>query len=295
MFLTSWNLKSFTVVLVALIAVYWGWRSWYLSTAGLRSLLFFRPCALLSREVLVAATKDRFEVLLLRFSLPSGSTTWGVDLSLGEHIKVRSNGLLPMARSYSPVAARSGEFDLIVKVYPPASGGKTPAHVSHHLSTLLLGDNAYISGPYPPPFQHMVRNVGRRVGIVAFGVGITEALGVAAGLPKSVDEVVLLWALRDHSELFAQQQLKDLMATWQQKLVVKYHFSRESGRRLDPPRLREVFPWTEGNIEEQRFLAIGTKPMMASAYTMLDQAGIPYHKLLTKSLGMRKSSDSPLE
>eukprot|EP00931_Biecheleriopsis_adriatica_P008091 TRINITY_DN109322_c0_g1_i1.p1 TRINITY_DN109322_c0_g1~~TRINITY_DN109322_c0_g1_i1.p1 ORF type:complete len:296 (-),score=44.89 TRINITY_DN109322_c0_g1_i1:62-949(-) len=292
MLLTQSVLQKIGAVLSALLAIYFGWRSWYLSTPGLRSLLFFRSCPLLAKEVLVHASSDRFQVLQLTFGLPDNSTELDLNIAVGEHIKIRSNGLFPFARSYSPVAIRPGEFDLIVKVYPPTFGYKTPAFVSHHLSTLQIGDTALLSAPYPPPFQTMKRDVARKVGIIAFGVGITEAIGVVSGLPASVEAIVLLWALRDRQELYAGRLLEELQAKKKTSLTIKHYFSAEAGRRLDVQALREIFPWTDGSAEDQRFLAVGTKTMMKDAYALLNSAAIPYRKLLKKKFGIRAVTDA---
>jgi len=216
-----------------------------------------------------------------------------VDISLGEHVKIRSGGLLPLARSYSPVAIRSGEFDLIVKVYPRVFNYGTPAFVSDLLSSLRVGDHAQISGPYPPPlFQRMVRDTAKRVGVIALGVGITEAIGVIAGLPTTVHNIHLLWALRDHSEVYAKNMLEELVRTRAPALVIKYHFSKETGQRFDVETLLDVFPWRNGSAKDQRFLAVGTKKMMTSTYRMLEDAKIPFETLLTKKFGIRQSAES---
>jgi len=293
--LSRWAILGLGVAFV--FVLYVGWRTWYLSKPGLRSMLFFRPCKLLSKETLVEAAPDRLAVRRFVFALPGGDTGEpDVQLALGEHIKVRGAGFLPFARSYSPVAVRRGEIELVVKIYPADGRGKTPAGVSSHLDSLQEGEEALLSGPYPPPFQRVAREPGRKVGIVAYGVGITEALGVAWGELPRADEVALLWALRDRSELYAQQELQALRDAG---LQVRYHFSREGGGgRLGPQQLREAFPWgpvdssgkDSEHAQEVRFLVVGTKAMKRETYAMLASAGLPCQRLLKKTFGMRKKT-----
>lgn len=255
---------------------------WYARTEGLRSFFLFRPCRLLSKETLVEAAPGRLAVRRFRFALPGGAKDFGVDFTRGECVKVRVPGLLPLSRSYSPVAARPGGFDLIVKIYPVDGPGRKRVGASSHLDTLKEGDSAYVSGPYPPPLKHMARSPGRRVGIVAYGVGITESLAVAAAeLGRS--EVVLLWALRDQSEVFAQAELSELQA---RGLRLHHHFSREAGECLGPAKLREIFPWADAP-QDCRFLVVGTKAMKKATRKMIPEAGLEYLPLLKNKFGLR--------
>lgn len=110
-------------------------------------------------------------------------------------------------------------FDLVIKVYP---GGRT----SSHLDALALGEAALMSGPYPPWAMQMRRNAapGMAVGIVACGVGITEALPVAraqlaapageAGASAVVRRVVLVWQCRTAADVFWRSELRALLAQY---------------------------------------------------------------------------------
>lgn len=261
--------------------------TWYLNQPGLRSFLVFRPSRLLSKEKLVKADGPRLAVYRFTFVLPEGGTDLDLDLGVGEHIKIRGAGI--RARSYSPVAARPGEFDIIIKVYPAG-----PAAVSSYLEGLREGEYAQMSGPYPPrPFLHQSRDGGRRAGIVAFGVGITEALGVIWGelQRREADEVVLVWALRERSEVYVEAELEALAVaatngtTGTPRLRVHKYFSREKGRRLGEAELRDFFPWTSESAEDLRFLVVGTKEMNKKTYQALTNAGLAHRKLLKKRPG----------
>lgn len=273
--------------IVAFMACVGGVMTWYLSQPGLRSFLIFRSCRLLSKEKLVNADGPRLAVYRFTFALPEGGTDLNLDLSVGEHVKIRGTGF--RARSYSPVAARPGEFDLIIKVYPAG-----PAAVSSYLEGLREGEYAQMSGPYPPrPFLHQSRDGGRHVGIVAFGVGITEALEVIRGelQRREADEVVLVWALRDRSEAYAEAELAALAVaatdgtTGTPRLRMHKYFSREKGRRLGEAELYDFFPWTSKSAEDLRFLVVGTKQMNEKTYQALTNAGLAHRKLLKKRPG----------
>lgn len=233
------------------------------------------------------ADVSRLAVYRFTFALPEGGADLGLDLGIGEHVKIRGAGF--RARSYSPVSARPGEFDLIIKIYPAG-----PAAVSSYLEGLQEGEYAQMSGPYPPrPLMHQSRDGGRYVGIVAFGVGITEALGVISGelQRRDADEVVLVWALRERSELYAQAELDALAAAAANgnvstpRLRLHHYFSKEKGHRLGEAELREFFPWTDGSAEDRRFLVVGTKAMNKKTYQTLTTAGLTHRRLLKKRPG----------
>lgn len=138
------------------------------------------------------------------------------------------------------------------------------------------------------------RNPGRFVGIVAFGVGITEALPVAeAEIEQGDAEMVkLLWASRTLADTFWEQRIGALEASGKFELV--HLFSRETRAgalhgRVSTQVLKEVFgpsAWPTSNNDtcaaDIRFLAVGTKEMMKDAQAMLAEIGysMPEHALL---------------
>lgn len=156
-------------------------------------------CTLLSRDVLVAAdaARDTLEVQRLRFALPDGAVASGPTA----HVKVRApdapgyatqglnSGVIGLLVTHSGVAldrqrmrvraysmdideARSS-FNLTVKIYP---GG--PPHTrgtSAWLGELKVGSTASV--PQTRRIEWAVAPAkARRVGVVAFGVGIVECL-----------------------------------------------------------------------------------------------------------------------
>merc|ERR1712031_103362 len=100
--------------------------------------------------------------------------------------------------------------------------------------------------------------------------GITEALGAARGEIERAEaqEVVLLWALREKAEQHCHDELSvlaKLAVTQGMCFRVHHYFSITEGRRLDAKCLLHFFPWTRGEAEEQRCLAVGTKEMKTKA------------------------------
>ena len=143
-------------------------------------------CQLLSREVLTAAdattTPSTLAVHRLRFALPAAFRTPGCcDGESGMlHVRVKApdaNGKM-LVRPYSAhVHPANQTFELVVKAYP---GG-----VSEKLCALPVDAYAHV-----PEIRALDwRRDSKRVGMVCFGVGITECLGPAEALLKAGGEV----------------------------------------------------------------------------------------------------------
>ena len=143
-------------------------------------------CQLLSREVLTVAdattTPSTLAVHRLRFALPAAFRTPGC--CGGEsgmlHVRVKAadaNGKM-LVRPYSAhVHPANQTFELVVKAYP---GG-----VSEKLCALPVDAYAHV-----PEIRALDwRRDSKRVGMVCFGVGITECLGPAEALLKAGAEV----------------------------------------------------------------------------------------------------------
>ena len=136
---------------------------------------FQSQCTLLSRDVLVAAdaSRDTLEVQSLRFALPAGAVASGPTA----HVKVRAPdapGQRGRVRAYSMLVDEAqSSFNLTVKIYP---GG--PPHsrgTSAWLGALAVGSSASV--PQTRQIEWAVAPMqARRVGLVAFGVGIVECL-----------------------------------------------------------------------------------------------------------------------
>ena len=127
-----------------------------------------------------------FEVQRLRFALPKGGHAFGPSA----HIKVRAPdapGQRDRVRAYSALLEESAAgvaaeaawggrstFNLTVKIYP--GGPPSSRGTSAYLGSVPVGEKVHV-----PQTRTMAWAVGemhqvRRVGLVAFGVGIVECL-----------------------------------------------------------------------------------------------------------------------
>jgi NAD(P)H-flavin reductase len=302
---------------VVFAVVYGAWRAHFLSgdQLAMKSLMFFRPFKLIAAQTLVEAERGaagggavvRYAVRRLTFALPppaDGGTTslasLGFDLGLGDFVQVQApGGFPPRVRAYSPASpeGRAGSFDLVVKCY----GGQ----VSGHLEELEVGETALLSGPGPVPWMQLRRSSsgggsggdgGAPIGLVAFGVGITEALPVARSELErgggsqgsgSANTVTLLWANRGWADVFWRQELEAMQEKYgRERFAVVHALSREQPRggcehgRVDRALLQRVF--AEFDRTRTRFLVVGTKAMKKSAVAHLAALGFSGPALLKK-------------
>ena len=230
-------------------------------------------------------TTTRLPVHTLTFQIPKNVTFSGkaiphnnVRLDMGDVVKMVIPGYKP--KSYSISALRETEFDVTFKVYPNG-------RASGFLDRLQVGDYINSFGMK----KSTIRNPGSYVGIIAYGVGITEALPVAkAELEKNdAQQVVLLWASRTQADTFWNDDIQELEQQYPTKFKMVYIFSREEvdgclKGRIDPQILSEVFHGAKDTKEGARFLSVGTKDMMRMTDRMLSEVGfdMPKHALLPK-------------
>ena len=175
-------------------------------------------------------------------------------------------------------AIRDGEFDITFKVYPNG-------RASGYLDSLKEGDYVNSFGMR----AGKDRNPGSYVGIIAYGVGITEAWPVAkAELEKGdAKKVKLLWACKSKADTFWNAEIERVKKLYPEKLELVNIFSREKREgclngRIDSRVLAEVFG---DSPPDARFLAVGTKEMMSQTYRLLNELGYDTQKqlLLVKS------------
>ena len=159
---------------------------------------------------------------------------------------------------------------------------------SGHLDRLKVGEtiNVFAVG-------NRRRHAGRSLGLVAYGVGITEALPLAAAeLAKGTQRVVLLWASRTAADMFWAAELGALRAKHGEAFELVTILSREVREgalkgRVDAGVLEAVFVSRLSLADaaaraEARFVSVGTKQMMAHTDALLAQIGcpMPEHALL---------------
>ena len=122
-------------------------------------------------------------------------------------------------KSFSVSAERKGEFDLTVKIYPNG-------RASGYLNRLEIGDTV---GFWPK--SRKLRNPGTHVALIAYGVGITEILPMAATeLAKpEAEQVRLLWASRTPGDTFWRDQIAALEEAYPERFSFAEIISRDPG------------------------------------------------------------------
>jgi NAD(P)H-flavin reductase len=233
-------------------------------------------------------------------------------LDLGDVMKV----VIPQykAKSYSVSALRHNEFDITFKVYPNG-------RASGYLDRLQMDDTIFTFGLS----KGRVRNddttttaTMTHVGIIAYGVGITEAWPMAKAelehvSPSSTKTVTLIWAARTRADTFWHDEIQQYQRRQppppsdpcpnptQVVFTMHYIFSRDDTDpnsfkgHINANLLTRIFcsDWKEKkkNIDTAairfvpRFLSVGTKEMMAQTDELLASIGYPmpeYALLLKK-------------
>jgi len=228
-------------------------------------------CELVGKSTLSEARGE--PVRNLTFRAPPG-TTVNVDTALRQVVVVRAFGGLRMYSPTSEPNRSDGTFDIVVRVY---ENGK----VSRWLDEVALGAKVPMIWPWPAPLRADRRNPGVRVGLIAFGIGVTELYRVAVSELRDpgVQTVVLLYATRSKEEQEVMNpELLDLEARHEGRFRLERTLSRECAAgfrsgRVDAAMFADVFPWADANRANVRFLPSGTREMMKDAMAMLDGLG----------------------
>lgn len=247
------------------------------------------PAILLRKKPLVVEDSDHLPVYTLTFQTPQGKEFLGVksgapfSIAQGDVVKVCVPDYKP--KSYSMSAERPGEFDITLKVYP---GGRA----SGYLDRCPIGGSIDVFGLA----KGKQRCPGSHIGLIAYGVGITEALPVAAALLSEQDlqlgsldwaepeRVLLLWASRTYGDTFWHDRIAALKEQHGDRFEVRTILSREDREgslkgRVSPEVLSEVFDGAWGTQPGSnrragvRFLSVGTKEMMMDTDKMLGKIG----------------------
>ena len=260
--------------------------------------LYFQTCrrrggaaTLLRKRTIVEAKPEtgQLPVRTLTFASPNGGASLGLRLEMADITKVLIKDRAGQAfdlKSYSMSAERAGEFDLTVKMYPGGMG-------SGYLDRVQVGEAIDIYAMAER--YNAVRHAGTHVGVLAFGVGVTEALPVARGeLERPVHaggprQVHLLWSARTFGDMFWHDEIAALERAHPGRFTVTRILSREDREgclkgRIDAEVLADVFGgWHEAGAEP-RFHAVGTCLMMRQAKYNLVCAGFEWPKsaLLTR-------------
>lgn len=243
------------------------------------------PTKLIQKKEMVSEGRDRLPVYTLTFEIPSGTFSEKackhseIRIDMGDVVKMVIPGYKP--KSYSVSDLRETEFDVTLKVYPKG-------RASGYLDRLRIGDTINSFGKH----VSRKRNPGKYVGLIAYGVGITEALPLAkAELGKgNAEQLILLWATRTKDDWFWYDRIAELSSYFPDKFRMVHILSRENEEgalhgRIDADVIQKVFDFPVQEKEMVRFLSIGTKGMMASTDKLLTSVGysMPLHSLLPKT------------
>jgi NAD(P)H-flavin reductase len=225
----------------------------------------------------------RLSVHALTFSIPAQESFEkpaiphsNIQIDLGDVVKMVIPGYKP--KSYSVSELREDEYEVTFKAYPNG-------RASGYLDRLKVGDTIQSFGKS----ANRIRNPGNFVGIIVFGIGITEGLPVAkAELEKDdADQVVLLWACRTFDDYFWHDKIEELLEKHGENFRLERIMSQDYRDgclrgRVDPEVLDQVFQ--PADRDNARFLSVGTKEMMNTTYRMLAEIGysMPRNALLPK-------------
>jgi len=277
-------------------------------------------CKLLSREILTTNTNSTTSpspaVHRLRFSLPL--TAQIPDCCNGEsgmlHVRVKApdddargvvGGGPTTTMRLQPYSAhivdddssnKRRSFDLLVKIYHhPTIGTTTSSSSSNHHP----GVSAYLGAVAINDYVHIpeIRALdwwrdSKRVGLICFGVGVTECLAPANVLLQDGAEVRMVYANRHADDQLLLEELRVLLVEYPGRFRLRHCLSRptacESRKdsvvpsiegertthgRLDVDVLTEEFggSWHDGDVI-QHFFMVGTEQMEHSVIGMIAQA-----------------------
>ena len=176
-------------------------------------------------------------------------------------------------KSYSMSALRltpEQEFDVTFKVYPNG-------RASGYLNRLQLGDTIQSFGMA----KNKCRNPGGKwIGIVAYGVGITEALPVARAElerpgPGPPTTVTLLWASRTLHDTFWHDQIQALQHAYPCSPPTTTESSSETNSNNNDSTNRFEMAFLFSRESNEFFQALSSSAAASNATTTTSQVHIP--------------------
>merc|ERR1740130_858990 len=123
------------------------------------------------------------------------------------------------------------------------------------------------------------RRDSKRVGMVCFGVGITECLGPAEALLKAGGEVRLVYSNRNAEQIILLDEARALLRAYPGSFRLRHCLSQPGEKltrgRVDHKVLAQEFggAWKDGGVAEH-FLMIGTSDMERSVLGLLGRASL---------------------
>jgi len=244
-------------------------------------------CEVIQNETICAGkTRDGETVKRITFKIPAQSGPMNVVAGQGQTVMAMWGGYVGPCRYYTPNVREDGRtFELTLRAYKNGQ-------VSKYLENLEVGQMTKFVWPAPPFMPR--RNAGKQVGLIAYGMGITECFQIAAKelSDEKVSEVVLVYSTRTAEEQeIMGPELRSLEEKYGEKrfrLVQLLTREKNDGMmhgRIDEELLKEVFPW-ERCKEDARFLPVGTANMITDATCKLESIGYKMtieHNLLLSS------------
>ena len=128
-----------------------------------------------------------------------------------------------MPKKFTVTRVGAASFDIIVKVYPGEG------RCSGYLDKLQVGEKVdFKHTPAPTTTRHD----GRAVGILSYGIAITDAMILAERELQQPDalRVHLVWALHGMDEAFGLDKLRELVALHEDRFCVTFVLSSSAGR-----------------------------------------------------------------
>ena len=207
----------------------------------------------------------------LTFALPDPQDCLGFGAPT-THIKIRRPNSCILSKTYSLTSPPTdrGRFQITVKVY---RGG----NCSGYLAGLNVGDCAHVSRTMTKTMRVGARDPPVNVGLIAFGIGITEMLVTAEDLLRAGHSVTLLYANRHSRDILFEDELSALSAAGAGRFSVVHVLSRTCdiphgvAGRPSAEVLSGYF--SQWEPRSAYFLAIGSKKMMRDTYAILGKLG----------------------
>lgn len=181
------------------------------------------------------------------------------------HIKIRRPDSLFRSRTYSISSPKgAAQFDITVKVY---KNGIMSTYISN------LKENDYIHLAKTRTKQ--ISSPCVRVGIIVFGIGVTEVLQIESTLLSKNIETRLIVANRKVADFNPfRPHFEQVAEKYPGLFAIHYAYSREKVQgcqhgRVDANLILNVFEgWNDSH-----FLVVGDKNMIKSGYQLLKSCG----------------------
>jgi predicted ferric reductase len=212
--------------------------------------------------------RDAKNIVTIKFSNTNGKV---FDYLPGQFLYVRIyNPNIP--RDEHPFTISSSPLE---KEYVAATI-KQIGDFTSSLSKAKVGDRAYIDGGFGS-FSYLKRPSNKKLCFIAGGIGITPFLGMLRYIftKDNNREVVLLWGVRDESEIICKYELEEytsLLKNFKFIPIVSNDdtYKGEKGF-IDPERLKSY----ANNISQYDFYICGPPIMMEAQLNNLRKLGVP--------------------